>query len=56
MRNSVTSNGLTVNAVAGTHVVLLGFDLTDAARAGCLGFAVQREDVTEHETYWMRGA
>jgi hypothetical protein len=56
MRQSVASKGMTVNAIAGTHVVLLGFDLTDAARAGCLGFALHREDVTENEAYWLRGS
>ena len=55
MRKKRTESGLTVNAVAGTHVVLLGFDLTDARRAGCLGFAIQREDHTEDERYWLSG-
>jgi phosphatidylserine/phosphatidylglycerophosphate/cardiolipin synthase-like enzyme len=56
MRKKQTENGLTVNAIAGTHVVLLGLDLTDARRSGCLGFAIQREDHTEDERYWMKGA
>ena len=56
MRQLLTQSGLTVNAVAGTHVVLLGLDLSDAARRNCLGFAIQREDHTEHERYWLRGA
>jgi hypothetical protein len=47
--------GLTVNAVARTHVVLLGIDLDEAKRPGCLGFAIQREDNTENERYWMSG-
>jgi phosphatidylserine/phosphatidylglycerophosphate/cardiolipin synthase-like enzyme len=55
MRTKDANGGLTVNAVAGTYVVSLGFDLTDAARADCLGFAVKREDHTEHEASWMRG-
>lgn len=55
MRKKQTENGLTVNAIAGTHVVLLGFDLTEARRAGCLGFAIQREDHTEQERVWMKG-
>jgi hypothetical protein len=41
--------------VAGTHVVLLGLDLAEQQRAGCLGFAIRREDHTEGERYWMRG-
>lgn len=55
MRRNKTSNGLTVNAVAGTNVVLLGIDLAENKRAGCLGFAIQREDHTEDERYWMTG-
>ncbi len=53
MRKKRTSKGVTVNAVAGTHVVLLGFDLAAAPRKGCLGFAIQREDHTEDERYWL---
>jgi phosphatidylserine/phosphatidylglycerophosphate/cardiolipin synthase-like enzyme len=55
MRNDDANGGLTVNAVAGTYVVSLGFDLTDAARQECLGFAVHREDRTENEAIWLRG-
>ncbi len=56
MRRRRTSEGVTVNAIAGTHVVTLGLDLTTAARRKkCLGFAIQREDKTEEERYWMRG-
>ncbi|WP_088288522.1 phospholipase D-like domain-containing protein [Kineosporia sp. A_224] len=53
MRSSSTVGGLTVHAVAGTHAVLLGFDLVDPA--GCLGFGVRRTDHTEDESYWLRG-
>lgn len=43
-------------AVAGTYVVLLGWDLADAGlKRGLLGFAIRREDKTEGETYWLRG-
>ncbi len=55
MRKRRTKTGLTVNAIAGTHVVLLGLDLAAAQRKGCLGFAIQREDHTEDERYWMSG-
>jgi len=55
MRKKKTRNGFTVNAIAGTHVVLLGFDLAGVQRKGCLGFAIQREDHTEHERYWLSG-
>ncbi len=53
MRSHARVGGLTVHAVAGTHTVLLGFDL--AAPAGCLGFAVLRTDHTDGETRWLRG-
>jgi hypothetical protein len=55
MRNSKKTQGITVNAIAGTHVVALGLDLSEAKRKGCLGFAIQREDRTEDERYWMSG-
>lgn len=44
-----------MRAVAGTHVVSLGLNLTSAARKGCLGFAIRRTDHSEGEGYWMRG-
>jgi phosphatidylserine/phosphatidylglycerophosphate/cardiolipin synthase-like enzyme len=53
MRAGKTHDGLTMHVVAGTHAVLLGFDLADPA--GCLGFAVHRTDHTEGEAYWLRG-
>lgn len=55
MRENKKNAGLAVNAVAGTHVVLLGLDLDEAKRTDCLGFAIQREDHTEDERYWMSG-
>jgi phosphatidylserine/phosphatidylglycerophosphate/cardiolipin synthase-like enzyme len=53
VRASTTSDGFKVHAVAGTHSVLLGFDLADPA--GCLGFGIHRTDHTEGEAYWLRG-
>ncbi|MEA2461999.1 MAG: hypothetical protein QOH90_2176, partial [Actinomycetota bacterium] len=55
MRERVESGGLTVNAVAGNHAVFLGLDLTDEARAGCLGFAIRREDLTTGTSKWLSG-
>lgn len=55
MRNRKSELGLTVNAIGGTHVVMLGLNLTDEKRSGCLGFAIQREDLTEDERYWLKG-
>ncbi len=56
MRLKRTQDGLTVNAIAGTAVVTLGLDIADSTRKGCLGFAIQREDQTENERYWMSGS
>ncbi|MEO6050804.1 MAG: phospholipase D-like domain-containing protein [Pyrinomonadaceae bacterium] len=55
MRNRKTSVGLTVHAIAGTAVVMLGLDLTEAARVGCLGFAIKRERLDTGEVEWLRG-
>jgi hypothetical protein len=56
MRKQVQQNGLVLNAVAGTYVVTFGWDILDpSVKNGLLGFAIQRVDRTENETYWMRG-
>lgn len=55
MRKRVSKNGLTVNVVAGSYVVMLGLNVTDAKRAGLRGFAIKRTDKTESESYWMSG-
>src|SRR6266404_443900 len=55
MRKRATQDGLTVNAVAGSYVVVLGLDIKDSMRAGLRGFALKRDDKTEGESYWMRG-
>jgi phosphatidylserine/phosphatidylglycerophosphate/cardiolipin synthase-like enzyme len=35
--------------------VLLGWDMSEAASAGVLGFAIHRTDHTEDEAYWLEG-
>ncbi|MEO6090284.1 MAG: phospholipase D-like domain-containing protein [Umezawaea sp.] len=55
MRNRATADSLSVHAIAGTHVVLLGFDLPEEAAEGLLGFAIQRWDPVERQRYWLRG-
>ncbi len=55
MRVRTVAQGLTVNAIAGSYVVVLGMNINDADRAGLRGFAIQREDMTEDETFWMKG-
>jgi len=54
---SKKSGRLRATALCGTHAVLLGFTMTGGpkARTGLLGFAIHREDLTEHEAYWLRG-
>jgi hypothetical protein len=55
MRQRVSQNGVTVQAIVGNHAVFFGFDLDPGARAGCLGFAIYRTDHTENEAYWVTG-
>jgi phosphatidylserine/phosphatidylglycerophosphate/cardiolipin synthase-like enzyme len=55
MRAKKQGSGLTVQLIAGTNTVLLAMDMDDAARKGCLGFAIQRTDHTKNEKAWMRG-
>lgn len=56
MRKRLTSeNGLTVQAIAGTFVVFLGFDIAPEKRKGLLGFSIYRVDKTENESYWLPG-
>jgi phosphatidylserine/phosphatidylglycerophosphate/cardiolipin synthase-like enzyme len=56
MRATASNENFRGLAVAGTYVVLLGWDLADVGlKRGLLGFAIRREDKTEGETYWLRG-
>src|SRR5947207_2698466 len=55
MRNKEEKGDLSVQAIAGTHVVLLGMDLPEQKCQGLLGFALRREDHTEGEKYWLSG-
>jgi len=55
MRIRKTGKGLTVQAVAGTSVALLGMDMTAAACEGHMGFAVHRTDHTENQAGWLCG-
>lgn len=44
-----------VRAISGTHVVFLAFDMKVSDTVGLMGFAIQRTDVTDDETIWLRG-
>ncbi len=54
MRKKV-SGFVTVRAVSGTYVVFLAFDMKEADANGLMGFAIQRTDLTDDETVWLRG-
>ncbi len=55
MRKKRTDNGLTVRAISGTYVVILGIDMAEADCDGLRGFAIHRTDHTEDEANWMQG-
>ena len=53
MRVVKTKNGFKVNAIAGTYVVMLGFDLPESECEDFLGFSIHRVDHTENESYYL---
>ena len=53
MRGRASKDGLTVRIIAGTHAVLLAFDLADERRTGCLGFSIERTDVGTGDRRWL---
>ncbi len=55
MRVLKTNCGLTVNAIAGTYVVMFGFNLPEEDCPGLLGFSLHRRDHTENEAYYLKG-
>ncbi|EPX56879.1 hypothetical protein D187_007315 [Cystobacter fuscus DSM 2262] len=55
MRRRAKNEAISVQAIAGSYVTLLGFDATPEARRGLLGFSVRRTDHTEGEMVWLRG-
>ncbi|WP_243074472.1 phospholipase D-like domain-containing protein [Microbacterium sp. SS28] len=55
MRRQATRDGVTVQAIAGTHAVLLGIDVAGLDQLDALGFAIRRLDHVEEEQYWLRG-
>jgi phosphatidylserine/phosphatidylglycerophosphate/cardiolipin synthase-like enzyme len=54
MRVTVTTDGLKVHAVAGTYVVMLGFNLSESDCNGLLGFSIHRTDHTENEAGYLK--
>jgi phosphatidylserine/phosphatidylglycerophosphate/cardiolipin synthase-like enzyme len=57
MRNKDSQNGLSALATAGSYVVLLGWDMAEAAikTRNVLGFAIQRTRQTDGEVIWLSG-
>src|SRR5688572_8409277 len=55
MRVRNQNKAISVHAIAGSHVVLLGMDATPKAAKRLLGFAIYRTDHTEKEWYWLKG-
>jgi phosphatidylserine/phosphatidylglycerophosphate/cardiolipin synthase-like enzyme len=55
MKVSKTNSGLTLRAIAGSHVVILAWSMDKASCKNCLGFAIHRTDHAENEAYWMEG-
>ncbi|TGD73512.1 hypothetical protein E4634_10810 [Mangrovimicrobium sediminis] len=53
MRVTGISDGFKVHAVAGTYVVMLGFDLPECDCDGLLGFSIHRTDHTENEAWYL---
>jgi phosphatidylserine/phosphatidylglycerophosphate/cardiolipin synthase-like enzyme len=45
MRAGITKNGLTLRVIAGTRSAILGIDLQENLRKGCLGFSIRRTDL-----------
>ncbi len=57
MRAQDQQDGLTALAVAGTHVVLIGWDMAaaDIRARRVLGFAIQRHRLADGEVIWLSG-
>lgn len=57
MRVRHTADGLTAMAIAGTHVVLLGWDMSadDIRARSVLGFAIRRIRQRDDERIWLPG-
>lgn len=60
MRAKDTKDGLTLQIIAGTHNAIVGMDLADDKRAGCLGFSIHRtsfgpvaEPFPEPQSRWL---
>lgn len=55
MRHRIRQGGLTINVVAGNHVVFFGLDVVRSRRRRLRGFGFLRRDHGTGETVWLRG-
>lgn len=55
MRVRKSDGSFSVHAIAGTYVVLFGFNLDEADCAGLKGFSIHRRDPAENEAYFFEG-
>ncbi|TML67348.1 MAG: hypothetical protein E6G14_12775 [Actinobacteria bacterium] len=55
MRRRTQKTGLTINSIAGTHVVFFGLNLAPSKRAGFRGFGFKRRDHVEGDEIWLEG-
>lgn len=55
MRTQITNDHLTVQAIAGSYVVMLGISLPKSKARKLMGFAILRTDHRTGESSWMRG-
>lgn len=55
MRIQKSVEGLTVQAVGGSHVVLLGWDYPRQMCNGLAGFGLYRTDHERNEAFWLQG-
>jgi phosphatidylserine/phosphatidylglycerophosphate/cardiolipin synthase-like enzyme len=46
---------VTIRAISGTYVVFLAFNMKESDANGLMGFAIQRTDLIEDETFWLKG-
>jgi phosphatidylserine/phosphatidylglycerophosphate/cardiolipin synthase-like enzyme len=55
MRARSQTDGISVHAISGSHVVTLAMDATQQAREGLLGFGLRRDDHAGGHARWLRG-
>ncbi len=55
MKAFVQGEKISVQAIAGTHVVLLGFNATDHGKKGLIGFGISRKDEFTREVLYLKG-